>query len=166
MITHASCGSQRARDALTLETLGIRSPRLSRGFTLLHINILNTHSSRSSHRRPFVGLECALLPLAPWSRMCPQRQAAFSVLSIVPCIFGAGVLVGYASTRSVFDGCFQAYNPIVIEPPLPSSLSSVWGPYTSVWAVSLLTTALVCRSRSIGGAPGSSFRVRENSARR
>jgi len=45
----------------------------------------------------------------------PRSGDAFQV----PCIFGASPLDRYSITSLVFDGCFQAYDPIVNEDSLP-----------------------------------------------
>lgn len=60
-------------------------------------------------------------------------------------IFGARHLGERSATRSPWDGCFQAYPLTVNGNELPCALSHPWRPSASVWAVSLSTTALVCR---------------------
>jgi len=78
-------------------------------------------------------------------------QAASSAEGLVPCIFGAGFLVWYAITRLFFDGCFQAYEPVVIGNPHPCLTEpSLGGLIRLSGLFPSRRMALVCHCRTSG----------------
>ena len=69
----------------------------------------------------------------------------------VPYICGAKYLSLGAVTLSSMDGCFQAYLRIVTDIRHPFPLNHLWGPYWTIWAVSLSTLDLRTQGLSMLG---------------
>lgn len=84
-------------------------------FPLPHANILNPESSRSSHDDPSSLYRTLCYPPEKFPAKFPSPKHEIRRASSVPCIFGAISLDRCSFTSSFFDGCFQAYDPVVLE---------------------------------------------------